>query len=312
MSNSTRTLIDYPGRVFVTSDFGQSWTAGSSEKGFFFEGQSCPINQALVEFSFVLPPLQSHLPGCYPIFGLACGEDAGGVFLQVHYEPSKELIHCGMGRHWVSLGPVPTEDYSRRVLRAFILIAPGGLFPSIEDAVTGQAELFGELRLPQNTQSRASAAYGLPPWNVAPNGPWWITSGCAIQSDQGMKTFPSGFGLSDLRIHLADPSEDDVATAAYSGALDHLVVNSEITNRWSDLEDWPELDGHEEPLSDVLQGFADQLTALSGEVTEWAGRALNLAGDTEGWAFRLAEEAEKAEAETERDRDFDDHDVYVD
>lgn len=315
MSNSSLILVDQPGHVFETSDFGQRWVAGNVEQGLSVTRDDFQVQQVLVEFSFILPPLSVDEPGHYPIFTLAngiagkqagepdfwfpgAGKGSGGFFLSINYEPCKGLLHCGMNAgtpkrqlQWIALGPAPADWYTGRVLRAFILIAPVGLYPSIEDVTGEQPELFGELELP-----RVAGACALPPWGVAPAGNWWVASGAEIKPDQGEKSLPPGFGLSDVRIHLLDPSDADFRLLPYSGDLDHLVESPEYTGDGPDDLADDEMDFEdEESLSDLLEGFASELTGLAGEANDWAGRALGLAEETDELAIRLAEELQEDE-----------------
>ena len=301
---STLTLVREPGHVFETDGDGQYWFSETSDDRL----RSIAVNLALAEFCCVLPRLPAAEPGRYPVFTVAASEpqcepgplggdrggkhsdpgsrcpsiQPGGVVLRVEYEPGKALFHFGTnaatrcpGLQWASLGPARPESYTERVLRVCVLIAPNGLYPSIEDAPTDQEELFGELAL-----ARPSRLW---PWGCH-SGIWSVVVGSENRRDIEQKSFPAGFGLSDVRVVLIDTSDDVFETMPYSGALDHLASQSWVASDEGD----PDFGG-EESVSRLLLDLAGDLAALSGGVSAWARRAESLAEEAQDLAPQLPE-----------------------
>ena len=297
MSHSILTVVREPGHVFESDGDGQYWFSETSDDRL----RSIAVNLALAEFCCVLPRLPASEPGRYPVFTVAASEpfepdddpdsrcpsiQSGGVVLRVEYEPGKALFHFGTNAatrspdlQWASLGPARPESYTERVLRVCVLIAPNGLYPSIEDALTDQEELFGELALARSSR--------LWPWGCH-SGSWSVIGGSENRRDIEEKSFPAGFGLSDVRVVLIDSSDDVFETMPYSGALDHLASQS----REDRDEANPELGG-DESVSRMLLDLAEELSTLSGGASVWAHRAEGLAKETRELALRLPEGPEE-------------------
>ena len=179
---------------------------------------------------------------------------------------------------WVSLGPALPEDYTRRVLRVAVLIAPTGLYPSIEDPVSEEEELFGELALASSSR--------LQPWGASPKGNWWAMSGSVNKHDKEEKSFPTGFGLYDVRITLIDMSDDAFDTMPYSGELDHLATYQREEVDPLSQEAWDLDFDDEEPISQMLLDLADDIHVMSGGASTWAQRAEGLAEETKELATK--------------------------
>ena len=282
------TLIHRPGHVFEVFD---EHTAPCFYEEDLRVKEVLPrLGQVLVEFAFVMPRLPADEPGRYPILCLT-GEGSvdrpgeSDVFVRVTYEPSTSRFHFGMNAgnksrqiQWVSLGPAPADRYTQRVLRAFVLIAHSGLYPSIDDPVSEEEELFGELALANVSQD--------PPWGKPPEGTWRLTSSAESSEDEEERSLPAGFGLSDVRVTVFDLAAHGLQTLPYSGALDHLAsvkwdVDPFSQDTWAlDFDD-------DESVSRMLLDLANQLNDLSGGANTWARRAEGLAAETKELALRL-------------------------
>lgn len=231
-------LAEFPGKVFSTVRDNQVWYLGDQHQGIEFGSVPRYLDEVMVSFNCVLPEL-SGKPGIYNLLSLTRGipglkprtwnpvrlrQQRGGVYLYITYEPARSRIAARMnvGHHsselvGVTFKGVSPELISGRVLLFYVEINEERLFVSIQDQSPSSDLRFDDLA--------PSTGGVLQPWGASPEGHWFGQIGVGADRDRRSMGFPSGFGVSDLRIALGSEHQYPANPLAYSGALDFLIFN---------------------------------------------------------------------------------------